>query len=179
MYMEHTYRLSTAEERESFFIGLYKKVFPAVAQYVAKRGGTADDAKDIFQDAVISYYEKLVSPGFSCVNEQAYLMGICKHLWSRKFNNDAALPLDENVDLEDAAEEQPVTERLLHYLETAGQKCMNLLRAFYYDQLPLRDIAGLFGYSGERSATVQKYKCLEKVRDTVKQKALHYEDFVE
>jgi hypothetical protein len=41
------------------------------------------------------------------------------------------------------------------------------------------DIAGRFGFSGERSATVQKFKCLEKVRDTIKSKSLSYEDFVE
>jgi hypothetical protein len=40
-------------------------------------------------------------------------------------------------------------------------------------------VAQLFGFSGERSATVQKYKCIEKVRETVKQKALTYEDFLE
>jgi hypothetical protein len=43
----------------------------------------------------------------------------------------------------------------------------------------MKQIAGLFGYSGERSVTVQKYKCLEKVRDTIKQNALHYEDFID
>jgi hypothetical protein len=67
----------------------------------------------------------------------------------------------------------------MHYLETAGQKCMELLKAFYYDNLPVISIAGLFGYSGERSATVQKYKCMEKVRETIKEKHLQYEDFVE
>jgi hypothetical protein len=56
---------------------------------------------------------------------------------------------------------------------------MDLLRSFYYDHLPLADAAILFGFSGVRSATAQKYKCLEKVRETVKQNALAYEDFVE
>jgi hypothetical protein len=56
---------------------------------------------------------------------------------------------------------------------------MELLQAFYYDKLPMNTIAGLFGFGGERSATVQKYKCLEKVRDIVKDKSLTYEDFLE
>jgi len=55
---------------------------------------------------------------------------------------------------------------------------MDLLRSFYYDELPLNDIAETYGFSGIRSATVQKYKCLEKVRETVKEKALTYEDFL-
>jgi len=56
---------------------------------------------------------------------------------------------------------------------------MDLLRSFYYDKMPLTTIASTYGYSGVRSATVQKYKCLEKVRETIKEKALAYEDFME
>ena len=56
---------------------------------------------------------------------------------------------------------------------------MELLRSFYYDQQPLTDIAGKFGFSGVRSATVQKYKCLEKVRETIKERSLTYEDFID
>lgn len=82
-------------------------------------------------------------------------------------------------DFADEETETPSSGKVLRYLETAGQKCMDMLKAFYYDKLSVKDIATLFGYSGERSATVQKYKCLEKVRDTVKQKALTYEDFLE
>jgi len=74
---------------------------------------------------------------------------------------------------------QPSSVKLLYYLETAGQKCMKILKAFYYDNLPVNKIAELFGYSGVRSATVQKYKCMEKVRETIKEKSLAYEDFVE
>jgi predicted DNA-binding protein YlxM (UPF0122 family) len=69
--------------------------------------------------------------------------------------------------------------KLLNFLENAGQKCMDMLKAFYYDNLPVRTIAEQFGFSGERSATVQKYKCMEKVRETIKEKALVYEDFFE
>ncbi len=56
---------------------------------------------------------------------------------------------------------------------------MELLKSFYYDQLPLADAATLFGFSGVRSATVQKYKCLEKVRESIKEKSLIYEDFLD
>jgi hypothetical protein len=67
----------------------------------------------------------------------------------------------------------------MYYLETAGRKCMELLKAYYYDHMPASDIATLFGYSGTHSATVGKYKCLEKVRDTIKQNSLNYADFIE
>lgn len=167
---------------EQLFIRLYKTVFPAVAKYVARRGGTFAGAKDVFQDAVVIYYEKHISTGTAPDNEAAYLMGIVKHLWFKQHNEaNRYQSLDEmisslNTVIED--EPQPATNRLLTYLETAGQKCMELLVSFYYDKQPMKNIAGLFGFASEHSATVQKFKCLEKVRETVKNKSLTYEDFI-
>ena len=170
--------LQSAAEREAFFIGLYKKAFPAVAHYVNRMGGTFDEAQDVFQDALVIYYEKVQASSI-CVSEKAYLLGIAKHLWSQAYKaNSKNQPL-EDTDMQAEQDEQPSTGKLMHYLETAGQKCMELLKAYYYDHLPVGDVATLFGYTGIRSATVAKYKCLEKVRDKVKQNSLSYADFVE
>jgi DNA-directed RNA polymerase specialized sigma24 family protein len=173
---------SSPANREQLFIKLYKKAFPAVAKYVSKRGGSFDEAKDIFQDALIVYYEKAACGAMTLhVNEQAYLLGIAKHLWSKKFaENNMIVPLDEyGKDLGEDIDCEPSSGKLMHYLETTGQKCMEILKAFYYDNLPVNKIAELFGYSGVRSATVQKYKCMERVRETIKERSLAYEDFIE
>lgn len=175
--------INTKQNREQVFTGLYKKAFPAVARYVAKMGGTFDGAKDVFQDALVIYYEKQLSNGIAIQSsEKAYLLGIAKHLWLKTYNANAdKVPLDLSNADEQPEETIPgyATGKLMHYLETAGQKCMDMLKAFYYDKLPVTQITEQFGYSGVRSATVQKYKCLEKVRETIKQQALHYEDFLE
>jgi len=171
--------VKTAENREKLFIALYKSVFPAVAKYLSKMGGTFDEAKDIFQDALVAWYEKAASDGFVLrSDEKAYLFGISKNLWLKKHrHNTQYVPLD-GFDAESEDHGQVSDSKILNFLKTAGKKCMDLLRSFYYDELPLNDIAETYGFSGVRSATVQKYKCLEKVRETVKQKALTYEDFL-
>lgn len=170
---------NSTKQRHQLFTGLYKKAFPAVAKYVSNKGGSFDEAKDVFQDALVAYYEKTVA-GNTTENDTAYLFGIAKHLWLKRYKqNDKNTPLD-NFDLSnEEVTSHPSDKRLMRYLATAGKKCMDLLRGFYYDKLPLQDMAQLFGYSGVRSVTVQKYKCLEKVRETVKQKALVYDDFME
>ena len=170
----------TAEEREKLFISLYKSVFPVVARYVSKMGGTFDEAKDIFQDALVIYYEKSVECSFELkTHERAYLLGIAKHLWLKQHRDNSKLTPIDGLDIESEESAQASDRKILNFLQTAGKKCMDLLRSFYYDGLQLADAAELFGFSGVRSATVQKYKCLEKVRETVKQKALTYEDFVD
>src|ERR1700749_695348 len=118
----------TLEEREQLFLNLYKKAFPLVAKYVSKMGGSFDEEKDVFQDALVIYYEKTASKSIELqTNEQAYLMGIAKHLWLKKFKDSLSYtPLDEVIgfDFTEVEDEQPSETKLLHYLETAGQKCM-------------------------------------------------------
>jgi DNA-directed RNA polymerase specialized sigma24 family protein len=175
-------RLSTVKQREDFFMVLYQNAFPIVAQYIARMGGSLEEAQDIFQDTLVIYYEKVASAKSEIIdNENAYLFGIAKKLWLRRYNEDSKNQhLNVNdFDIEDVPDEILATNKILHYLETAGKKCMELLKAYYYDHLSVDNIATLFGYSGTHSATVAKYKCLEKVRETVKQNSLNYADFIE
>lgn len=170
----------TIQTREDLFISLYQSAFPGVASFIRKRGGSLDEAKDIFQDALLIYYEKTQTPEFSTKSsEDAYLAGICKHLWYRKHRDQKTeVSLEGHAEL--SPEQEPeVSKRLLRFVERSGKKCLELLKAFYYDQLNMKELSERFGFSGERSATVQKYKCLEKVRNQIQQRALTKGDFYE
>lgn len=167
--------------RSTLFLHLYQSTFPSVASFVAKRGGSFEQAKDVFQDALVIYYEKITC--HSLVIEQdhkSYIFGICKHLWFKSYQKSSLL---QDIGEHTLVPEEEVTsyseKKLLQLLSATGKKCMALLKSFYYDKLPMVEIAETFGFSGTRSATVQKFKCLEKVRNTVKEKALNYESFLE
>ncbi len=180
--MEAVNKSNLANSREENFTSLYKAAFPPIAKYISRMGGSFEEAKDVFQDALIVFYENKILTSKNLSNDIGYLVGISKNLWLKRYRDftqhrvlfDAASP---------AVNSEPQlnlsNNRLFRFLEIAGKKCMELLKAFYYDQIPLTEIADEFGYSGIRSATAQKYKCLEKVRDKVKQKALTYDDFME
>ena len=176
----HINSLSTVELREAFFLKLYKKVFPGVAHYVARMGGSLEEAQDIFQDTLVIYCEKIASAQVETIlNEKAYLLGIAKKIWLQRYKASSRNQLLGDFDIEILPDEQIAENKIMYYLETAGKKCMDLLKAYYYDVLPVAEVATLFGYSGIRSATVAKYKCLEKVRETVKQNSLNYADFID
>lgn len=173
--MECTSSISL-KDREAFFEELYESAFPRVARLVKRRGGDLQEARDIFQEAVICFYEKSISGNLDIRTSPAvYVTGIARHLWLHRCREtQRKVPL-ERLPLSDITV-NPVEEKagpgrqLLTYLESAGRRCMDLLQAFYYHRLSMREIAEEFGYKGERSATVQKYKCLEKVRETVREK---------
>ncbi|ALL05540.1 RNA polymerase subunit sigma-70 [Pedobacter sp. PACM 27299] len=168
---------------EALLMSLYQDAFPLVASHVRKMGGSFEEARDIFQDALIIYYEKVQYTRKTLQStEKAYLFGIAKYLWNKRYKvTSKQFPLDFHHELDhiDEVYEEVSSTRLIHLLHTAGEKCMLLLSAFYYEKLNMETLADRFGFSGSRSATVQKFKCLEKIKETVKEKSLSYEDIME
>jgi DNA-directed RNA polymerase specialized sigma24 family protein len=168
--------------RAKILSDLYETVFPSVALFVRQKNGSLEDARDIFQDSLIIYYEKTyIHRTISMSDEAGYLLGIAKHLWFKKFGEGIK---EQNIDLsfykETNIDEEPkVSESILQFVERSGKKCLELLKSFYYDQMSMKEIGKKFGFSSERSATVQKFKCLEKIRHTVKERSLIKEDFYE
>lgn len=179
---------TSCQEREAWLTALYKKAFPLVAAFVGRMGGSLEEARDVFQDALIIYYEKSDRQELDLkYSDKAYLFGIARYLWNKRYRENAKqVPIEElNAGLGGEADfmENPGQEisssRLFLLLQTAGQKCMQLLSAFYYEKLSMDQLAERFGFSGARSAAAQKFKCLEKVKGTVKEKSIRYEDILE
>lgn len=172
----------------AWLTALYKEAFPLVARYIAKMGGSLDDARDIFQDALVIYYEKRMERKLILqYSEKTYVFGISRHLWNKRYKETLGKdPIDPfNFDLEGHAsamenvDKQICASSLFKLLQSSGKKCMELLSAFYYDKVPMEKIAEQFGFSGPRSATAQKFKCLKKVKETVKEKSIQYADIFE
>jgi DNA-directed RNA polymerase specialized sigma24 family protein len=183
---ETAFDLKDPQQRAKNFEHLYEEVFPVVADIVSKQGGSFHDAKDIFQDALLIFYEKYVNGALNVkLSEEAYIVGIAKHLWIKKFKSKLPLLsfdfLEKEISLpQDYFERQTMkTNRLLHLLEVAGRKCIELLRSIYYDKLSMNEVSEVHGFSSPHSASVQKYKCIEKIKVIVEQKSLNYEDFME
>ncbi|MEO9803640.1 MAG: hypothetical protein ABJF04_10355 [Reichenbachiella sp.] len=171
---------SKTQTREATIVKWYAEVFPQAAAHIQRRGGDLEAAKEVFQEAIILYYEKLISEKFQpVISDRAYLMGIVKNRWLKHCEQFARNESLEHIEIIEEKEQKPLTQKLLNYLKQSGERCMDLLQSFYYEKLTMKQVANRYGYGGERSATVQKYKCLEKVREEVKQKSLSYEDFLD
>jgi DNA-directed RNA polymerase specialized sigma24 family protein len=105
-----------------------------------------------------------------------YLVGVCRHLWQQELTRRNRLPLghlhEEHEQLPDqtepsAADATPALQ-VLEYVAKLGEKCQRILLSFYYFQQPLEQIAAENAYRSVRSATVQKFKCLERLRNSVR-----------
>jgi len=149
---------------------IYCDAFPTAAQIIKRLGGTTEEAKDVFHDALLIYLERKATGRLQIqTSVKAYILGITKILWLHS-REKYFLPLPEEVEnfVQEEQRESEEEKNIMDYLILAGQKCLQLLKAFYYEQYSLKEIAGQFGFGGVRSATVQKYKCLQKIRTEVK-----------
>ena len=64
---------------------LYKSHFTMIQHYVENNNGSFDDARDIFQEAMIALYEKVQLDSFVLTCQiKTYLFSICKHLWLKR-----------------------------------------------------------------------------------------------
>lgn len=160
-------------DRERTLERIYAKMYPMVRHYVKENSGTDEDAKDIFQEALITYYEKVVYDQLTLTSSlSTYLMGICKNLWRQELGKRARktwlsdAPIDEVGEEVMVDDEQP-TATLMAFVEQLGETCRSLLVSFYYFGQRLEQIAEQHGYRSVRSATVQKFKCLERLRKAV------------
>lgn len=150
---------------------LYRDSFPDFARMIRRMGGSPEEAKDAFHDALLIYMEREKAGKLNLHSSpKAYLLGTARICWLHMRGNGPVSELPEGFEAaepEDTNEEER-EKSLMESLVRSGKKCMELLKAFYYDHCSMRDVADRFGFNGRRSATVQKYKCLEKVREAIK-----------
>ncbi len=154
---------------------IYKHNFNLIQALIVNNSGTAEDAKDVFQEAMVVLYEKARSGNFELNCQiRTYLYSVSKRLWLKKLqqsNRFISDPGDEgmaNVPVEDDLTEHDEKEtefEMMHQsINKLGEPCKSLLEAFYFQKKSMQDIADGFGYTNAENAKTQKYKCLMRLK---------------
>ena len=153
---------------------IYKENYTTVQSLIINNNGTADDAKDIFQEAMIVLYEKARSGTFelSC-QIKTYVYSVSRRLWLKRLqqanrynadigNADGVVPVEEDIDEHEKRDaEFDMMEKAIQGL---GEPCKSLLEAFYLRKMNMQEIATTFGYTNAENAKTQKYKCLMRLK---------------
>jgi len=153
---------------------IYKENYNMVQAFILNNNGTYDDARDVFQEAMITLYEKAKSESFVLTCQiKTYVYSVCRRLWLKRLQQlgryiTADENLEETVQVEDDLEihekrnaEFAIMERALGSL---GEPCKSLLEAYYIQKKGMTEIAGEFGYTNADNAKNQKYKCLMRLK---------------
>ena len=162
---------------QQVFNDLYEHEFPKTVRLVTYNSGRVDDAKEVFQNGLVVIIEKVYRKELDLTcSFSTYLYSVCRNLWfeeirrSKKtisvndpydyLQSDGAFISNEYIPDE--------LEAVNKAIESLGDGCKQLLECFYYKNLSFEEIANTLGYATAASARNQKYKCLERIRRTVK-----------
>lgn len=153
---------------------IYKQNYNMVQTLIINNNGSYDDAKDIFQEAMIALYEKTKSESFVLTCKiNTYVYSVCRRLWLKrlqqlgKYSNQIE-NLEETVSVEDDIEMQKKRNAEFSIMERAlasmGEPCKSLLEGYYLKKMDMQSLAKEFGYTNADNAKNQKYKCLMRLK---------------
>lgn len=153
---------------------IYRENYNTIQTLVVNNSGNSDDAKDLFQEAMIVLYEKVKTGQFELNCQlKTYLYSVCRRLWLKRLQqmNRYAGEMDslqELVPVEEELEEHDRKNEEFRLMEKAiaslGEPCKSLIEAFYIQKRNMQEIASSFGYTNADNAKNQKYKCLMRLK---------------
>jgi RNA polymerase sigma factor (sigma-70 family) len=162
--------------RQSYVVRyLSDRFLPMIRLMVTRMGGTAEDAKDIFQEGLMIMIEKTDDRNFSLnCRFKTFLYCICKHQWesiiskkrvaanyfTRRLNEDRGTDIDDTIDNKLY---QDIFHEAFELLDPVSRNILKL----YWDEISPQEIADKLGYT---YGYVRKKKCeaqaelIEKVK---------------
>jgi len=153
---------------------IYKQNFNMVQSFVLNNSGSYDEARDIFQEAMIALYEKTKSESFVLTCKiNTYVYSICRRLWLKRLQqlgkfSGSIDSFEETVSVEDDLEIHQKRNAEYNIMETAlgsmGEPCKSLLEGYYIKKQDMQTLAKEFGYTNADNAKNQKYKCLLRLK---------------
>jgi RNA polymerase sigma factor (sigma-70 family) len=153
---------------------IYRENFNMVQSLVINNNGSADDAKDVFQEAMIVLYEKARSGTFelNCLIK-TYIYSVSRRVWLKRLQQlnryspqveslELTVPVEE--EMEDHEKRNAEFEMMDKAIGSLGEPCKSLLEAYYLQKQNMQLIAASFGYTNADNAKNQKYKCLMRLK---------------
>jgi RNA polymerase sigma factor (sigma-70 family) len=153
---------------------LYKTHYPMIVHLVCSNSGSEQEAKDIYQEAVMAFYDRVQQPSFVLTCKiKTYLYAVCRRLWLKKlaekkrFNGnieDVETFLGIEDEMGELLEKEKRLTRMESLLNGLGEPCRSILEDFYIKDFSMEDISSKFGYTNADNAKNQKYKCLQRLK---------------
>jgi RNA polymerase sigma factor (sigma-70 family) len=137
---------------------------PMIRLMVYQKGGTNEDARDIFQDGLIIMLEKLDDKQFALTCKfKTFLYCVCENLWksvldkrqaAANYLNRRSEPDGEKdfTDIMDHKMYEQIFREVFEALDPISKKILTL----YWQEVPPQEIAGKLGYT---YGYVRKKKC--------------------
>jgi RNA polymerase sigma factor (sigma-70 family) len=161
-------RICKGDEKALEF--LYKKYYRMMTKLVITNSGTEEEARDVYQDALIVFWQKATSGNLVLTSKMStYIYSICQNLWRKELDRKKRLSNEEKdtpVTLDtETLERETIIAKCIDQLDGT---CKKVLMYYYFEEMSMQDIADKLGFANTDTAKTKKYKCKKKLDDLVK-----------
>jgi RNA polymerase sigma factor (sigma-70 family) len=157
---------------------LYKEILPRIRKMILKNSGTEDDAKDIFQDTVLIFYNQVkLNKYYEDKDIGGFMYTVARNLWINKAKRANKFVQVNDTEIWEGSSEADALDDLIskekesaieQVMSKIGEECKKLLKYSIYEKLSLKEIASKMGYSSEGVAKTYNYRCKQKLVNLVK-----------
>ena len=164
---------------------LYLQHKESCINFMRKIDSNMEQNLDVYHDAVIVFYEKIVSNQFELTcSIQTYLNSICRNqlctilkkskltiLNDGSYDNQLTDWYDNEVEVSE--NKLKATIFSLEKLKSLGGKCFEILNRYYYENQSMQKIAEALNYTNADNVKNQKARCqkkLNEIAETIYQK---------
>jgi RNA polymerase sigma factor (sigma-70 family) len=151
---------------------LYRSYYGLLSNYIRQNQGSEQDAEDIFQEVVVAFIEIVKKDKFRGeAGVKTFLFSLNRFTWLNELKRRSrASAREEKYDSESDADENDVSHLLVEreakgmvmaMMDKLGDICKKILVAYYYNDLPMKEILPLVNYENEQVLRNKKYKCIK------------------
>jgi RNA polymerase sigma factor (sigma-70 family) len=149
---------------------LYKKYYRMMTKMVITNSGTEEEARDIYQDALIVFWQKATSGNLVLTSKiSTYIYSICQNLWRKELDRKKRLSNEEKdisvIEDKESEERNRIINECINKLD---ETCRQVLMFYYFEELSMQDIADKLGFANTDTAKTKKYKCKRKLDELIK-----------
>ncbi len=174
------------EKRNLALKFLYEKNYPKVLAHIKSNSGSEDEAKDVFQEAMVILFRKLKEKEFVLTSTiSTYLIGISKNLWFQilrkskrhqefvKNEQDNAHEMVVDIEVRETSNHSIIETLMTHISEG----CRTLLVNYYYKNLSSVELQKTLKLGSDQAVRNKIYKCMQKIRSICKEKNITLDNF--
>jgi len=147
---------------------VYNTHYPIIEGYITHNQGSREQARDIFQDAMIVVYKRIKSNELelSC-KFGTYLYAICKNIWMQERKKyllrtqklrQQPLEVNDPGPADDPLLQNHLTDLFNKHFDALSKDCQKIL-SMYFNNFSVEDIRAAMNYKDLHHTADRKYRC--------------------
>ena len=167
--------IRSGKDREVLTL-MYKEIFPKLERYILNNSGTKDDSKDVFQEAILVFYQNVMEDKFDKIMDvSGFVLTVGRNSWINRVRKLSKEIDDSHLEYMEELSPSPLVSLLVNekwdaynqLFDSIGAKCKEILTYSIFDKRSMREIAELMTFSNENAAKTHNYRCKQRLMELV------------